>query len=90
MAKTVDAMKKVSEIRQRREGLHVIKRLQKGRVLEKDRDRKEVERNLSLIKSPAAGLVRDRGAHVEVTMDEDESSSEEEADAAPEAMAVEN
>ncbi|CAG0906624.1 unnamed protein product, partial [Cyprideis torosa] len=53
--KSVEAMKKVAEIRQKREGAHITKRLQKGRVLEKERDRKEVERNLALIKHPMAG-----------------------------------
>ncbi|XP_076633545.1 ribosomal protein L24-like [Colletes latitarsis] len=54
--KTVEAMKKVETIRQRRQNLHVMQRLRKGRELERERDIKEVQRDLSLVRSPAAGL----------------------------------
>lgn len=49
-------MKKVETIRQRRQNLHIMQRLHKGRELEEERDIKEVKRDLSLIRSPAAGL----------------------------------
>lgn len=55
-SKTVEAMKKVENIRQRRQNLHIMQRLQKGRELEEERDIKEVKRDLSIIRSPAAGL----------------------------------
>ncbi|XP_076646450.1 ribosomal protein L24-like [Halictus rubicundus] len=55
-SKTVEAMKKVETIRQRRQNLHIMQRLRKGRELERERDVKEVQRDLSLIRSPAAGL----------------------------------
>lgn len=54
--KTVEAMKKVETIRQRRQNLHIMQRLRKGRELEQEVDVKEVQRNLSLIRSPAIGL----------------------------------
>ncbi|XP_076297334.1 ribosomal protein L24-like [Lasioglossum baleicum] len=54
--KTVEAMKQVETIRQRRQNLHIMQRLRKGRELEKERDVKEVQRDLALIRSPAAGL----------------------------------
>ncbi|XP_076767045.1 ribosomal protein L24-like [Xylocopa sonorina] len=52
----VEAMKKVETIKQRRQNLHIMQRLRKGRELEQERDIKEVQRDLSLIRSPAAGL----------------------------------
>lgn len=55
-SKTVEAMKKVETIRQRRQNLHIMQRLRKGRELERERDVKEVQRDLSLVRSPAAGL----------------------------------
>ncbi|XP_034195419.1 ribosomal protein L24-like [Osmia lignaria lignaria] len=54
--KTIEAMRKVETIRQRRQNLHIMQRLRKGRELEQERDVKEVQRDLSLIRSPAAGL----------------------------------
>ncbi|EGI63634.1 PREDICTED: probable ribosome biogenesis protein RLP24 [Acromyrmex echinatior] len=55
-SKTIEAMKKVEIIRQRRQNLHIMQRLRKGKELEQERDIKEVQRDLSLIRSPAAGL----------------------------------
>uniref|UniRef100_A0A6M2DLI2 Probable ribosome biogenesis protein RLP24 n=1 Tax=Xenopsylla cheopis TaxID=163159 RepID=A0A6M2DLI2_XENCH len=54
--KTVDAMKKIETIRQRRQNNYIMQRLRKGREQEILRDVKEVHRDLSLIRSPAAGL----------------------------------
>ncbi|OXA62783.1 probable ribosome biogenesis protein RLP24 [Folsomia candida] len=56
--KTVDAMKKVEEIRQKRSGRFITQRLKKAKVIDKERDVKEVQRNLGLIRSPAAGLLQ--------------------------------
>ncbi|XP_069696322.1 probable ribosome biogenesis protein RLP24 [Periplaneta americana] len=55
-AKSVEAMKRVEEIRQRRQSQYMMQRLRKGRELELQRDIKEVQRDLALIRSPAAGL----------------------------------
>ncbi|KAG5317252.1 RLP24 protein, partial [Pseudoatta argentina] len=55
-SKSIEAMKKVEIIRQRRQNLHIMQRLRKGKELEQERDIKEVQRDLSLIRSPAAGL----------------------------------
>lgn len=54
--KAVEAMKKVETIKQKRQNNHIMQRLRKGRELENERDVKEVQRDLSLIRSPAAGL----------------------------------
>lgn len=75
----IDAMKKVENIKQRRQNLHIMQRLRKGRELEKERDIKEVQRDLSLIKSPAIGL-KERKKLEEITEHDkiQESSDEEE------------
>lgn len=82
--KSVEAMKKVEVIRQRRQNLHIMQRLRKGRVLEQERDIKEVQRDLSLIRSPAAGLKerkkQEEAAEEQMHVDED-SNNELEAEA---------
>lgn len=54
--KTVEAMKRVTEIKEKRAGLYVMERLRKGRQKEIEMDVKDVQKNMSLIRSPAAGL----------------------------------
>lgn len=54
----VEAMKKVEVIRQKRSGRFIIQRLKKAKVMDKERDTKEVQRGLSFIRSPAAGLLQ--------------------------------
>lgn len=79
--KTVEAMKKVENIRQKRQNLHIMQRLRKGRELEQERDIKEVQRDLSLIRSPAAGLKERRkleeAAEQEERMEESNDEKEE-------------
>ncbi|KYN22949.1 PREDICTED: probable ribosome biogenesis protein RLP24 [Trachymyrmex cornetzi] len=84
-SKTVEAMKKVETIRQRRQNLHIMQRLRKGKELEQERDIKEVQRDLSLIRSPAAGLKQrkkqeeaEEQEHMQV---DEESNNELEAEA---------
>lgn len=72
--KTVEAIKKVENIKQRRQNLHIMQRLRKGRTLEQERDIKEVQRDLSLIRSPAAGLKERK--KLEETAEEDEEMYE--------------
>lgn len=66
--KTIEAMKKVEVIKQRRQNLHIMQRLHKGRELEQERDIKEVQRNMSLIRSPAAGLKERKAKEAEEEM----------------------
>ncbi|XP_055851912.1 probable ribosome biogenesis protein RLP24 [Episyrphus balteatus] len=54
--KTLDAIKKVVEIKEKRQGQFVLDRLRKGREVEIQMDVKNVQQNISLIRSPAAGL----------------------------------
>lgn len=74
--KAVEAMKKVELIKQKRQGAYIMQRLRKGRELEQERDVKEVQRDLSLIKSPAAGL-KQRQAEEEANREKMEESEEE-------------
>lgn len=67
--KAVEAMKKVETIKQKRQNAYIMQRLRKGREVENERDIKEVQRDLSLIRSPAAGLKQRRAAEA---MEEDE------------------
>lgn len=78
--KSVEAMKKIETIRQRRQNLHIMQRLHKGRELEEERDIKEVKRDLSLIRSPAAGLKekkKQKEAEEQEQMYVDEESNDE-------------
>ncbi|XP_030374453.1 probable ribosome biogenesis protein RLP24 [Scaptodrosophila lebanonensis] len=72
--RSLDAIKKVTEIKQRRENLFVMERLRQGRKVEIEMDVKDVQRNMSLIRSPAAGLKERRAkeeAEAAALMDED-------------------
>lgn len=54
--KSVEAMKKVEEIRSRRQALHINKRHSKAKEVQRRSDNYEVTKNMGLIRSPAAGL----------------------------------
>lgn len=73
--KAIEAMKKVETIKQKRQNSYIMQRLRKGRELETERDVKEVQRDLSLIKSPAAGLKERKMA--ESVLDDTRESDEE-------------
>ncbi|CAH1112066.1 unnamed protein product [Psylliodes chrysocephalus] len=72
--KAIQAMKTVEKIKQKRQGAYIMQRLRKGREIEQERDVKEVQRDLSLIRSPAAGLKQRKQ---EETIAEDMRSSDE-------------
>ncbi|XP_022906193.2 probable ribosome biogenesis protein RLP24 [Onthophagus taurus] len=76
-SKAINAMKKVETIKQKRQNNFIMQRLRKGRELENERDIKEVQRDISLIKSPAAGLKKAKvGEEQRISESEDD---EEEA-----------
>jgi large subunit ribosomal protein L24e len=75
-------MKTVEGIRQKRVNTHIMQRLRKGRELEKERDIKEVQRDLSLIRSPAAGLKERKKLEEE----EDEKMEESDQEMEPEVI----
>lgn len=79
--KTVEAMKRVETIRQRRQGQYMMQRLRKGRELETQRDIKEVQRDLALIRSPAAGLKERRAMEESIVEEIHESDVEMEREA---------
>lgn len=75
--KTTDAIDRVTEIRNKRTGLYVMQRLRKGREKEIEMDVKDVQKNMSLIRSPAAGLKERQAkeaAQQAAMMDEDEEN----------------
>merc|ERR1712212_680469 len=72
---TIDAMKRVEEIKLKRQAHHIHERQHKGRAIEKMKDIKEVQRDLALIKSPAAGMKR---TNKDMDIEEDEEEIIEE------------
>ncbi|KAJ6633228.1 putative ribosome biogenesis protein RLP24 [Pseudolycoriella hygida] len=76
--KTLEAVARVTEIKEKRSREFVLKRLRKGHKVEVEMDVKDVQKNISLIRSPAAGL-RERKAKEaaqEAAMMSDESDDE--------------
>lgn len=70
----MDAIKRVNAIKEKRTDQFVLQRLRKGRQVEIEMDVKNVQKNMSLIRSPAAGL-RERKAKEaaqDAAMDDDE------------------
>uniref|UniRef100_A0A673V510 Probable ribosome biogenesis protein RLP24 n=1 Tax=Suricata suricatta TaxID=37032 RepID=A0A673V510_SURSU len=53
--KTIDAMKRVEEIKQTRQAKFIMNRLKKNKELQKVQDIKEVKQNIHLIRAPLAG-----------------------------------
>nr|Q6P6G7.1 RecName: Full=Probable ribosome biogenesis protein RLP24; AltName: Full=Ribosomal L24 domain-containing protein 1 [Rattus norvegicus]AAH62237.1 Similar to ribosomal protein L24-like; 60S ribosomal protein L30 isolog; my024 protein; homolog of yeast ribosomal like protein 24 [Rattus norvegicus] len=53
--KTIDAMKRVEEIKQRRQAKFIMNRLKKNKELQKVQDIREVKQNIHLIRAPLAG-----------------------------------
>lgn len=56
--KSVEAMKKVEQIRNRRQAAYINGRLDKAKEVQRRSDAYEVTKNIGLIRSPAAGLKR--------------------------------
>ena len=76
-SKTLGAMKRIDEIKIRRQNQHIINRLKKGKEVRKMADIKEVQKNINLIRPPAAALKRKRQeGKVEVSMESDEEEEE--------------
>ncbi|XP_022651394.1 probable ribosome biogenesis protein RLP24 [Varroa destructor] len=71
----MNAMEKIMEIRKKREAHFIMNRLKHGRKLERERDFKEVKRDLCLIKSVCARDRRKEKVHIEEA-DADHESDE--------------
>ncbi|KAK3097009.1 hypothetical protein FSP39_005561 [Pinctada imbricata] len=74
---TVKAMKRIEEIRVKRQNQFIRNRLRKGKELRKEADVKEVEKNIHLIKSPAAKAKRLEKKMMQVVKEEDIDMDEE-------------
>mgnify|MGYP003574516712 CR=1 FL=1 len=74
---TVEAMKKIDEIKVKRQNQYIMNRLKKGKELRKAADFKEVEKNIHLIKSPAARSSRLEKKMVQVIKEEEDEDMEE-------------
>lgn len=73
---TVAAMKKVTEIRTKRQNLHIHNRLKINKKLQKTKDIKEVEKNINLIRAPGARVKKMEKKIVEVIEEEEDEGME--------------
>uniref|UniRef100_A0A915J0E2 Probable ribosome biogenesis protein RLP24 n=1 Tax=Romanomermis culicivorax TaxID=13658 RepID=A0A915J0E2_ROMCU len=71
----VDAAKTSQQIKDKRAGQYIKARLDKGKVLRKRQDLKNLEKNIHLIKSPAAGLKAKHKVKIEAPMSDDEQEN---------------
>ena len=69
-------MKRIEEIKGRRQAQHIYDRWKKAKEIEKQKDIKEVQRDLALIRSPAAGLKRPQK---EMEVEEEDAEEEMES-----------
>merc|ERR1711913_107339 len=68
---TITAMQRVEEIKNKRQAHHIFQRMKLAKKIQKAKDIKEVERDLALIKSPAAGLKKANKEALEGEMEDD-------------------
>merc|ERR1739849_59277 len=68
---SINAMQRVEEIKNKRQAHHIFQRMKMAKKIQKAKDIKEVERDLALIKSPAAGLKKANAEAREEEMDAD-------------------
>lgn len=74
---TVKAMQRITEIKTKRQNQFILNRLKKGKELRKEADVKEVEKNIHLIKSPAARSAKLEKRLVQVIEEDDDEKMEE-------------
>ncbi|KAH3833029.1 probable ribosome biogenesis protein RLP24 [Dreissena polymorpha] len=74
---TVRAMQRISEIKNKRQNQFILNRLKKGKELRKEADVREVQKNIHLIKSPAARSTQLEKRLVEVIREEDDAKMED-------------
>lgn len=79
--KTVDAIKRVNEIKERREKHFVMERLRKGTQREIHNDVRDVQKNISLIRAPEGIRKKDREEEQNKAMEMDEDAEVEYMDA---------
>ncbi|KAG1705773.1 putative ribosome biogenesis protein RLP24 [Nymphon striatum] len=74
---TVGIMKTVHVIKLKREAQHINNRLKKGKILRKEQDLKEVQRDISLIKSAVSGKAKKKEASIIEVVEESVQEMEE-------------
>jgi len=74
-SQTITAMQRVEEIKNKRQSHFILQRMKIAKKIQKAKDIKEVERDLALIKSPAAGLKRVSQEKTGEEMEEDIDTS---------------
>lgn len=74
--KTVDAIKKINEIKERREKHFVMERLRTGTQREIHNDIRDVQKNISLIRAPEGIRKKDKEVEHDVSMEDDEEEIE--------------
>uniref|UniRef100_UPI00398EFED5 probable ribosome biogenesis protein RLP24 n=1 Tax=Pristiophorus japonicus TaxID=55135 RepID=UPI00398EFED5 len=70
-SKSVEAMKKVQEIKEKRQARFVMNRLKKNKELQTKADIKEVKQNIHLIEAPHAGKAKQLEEKMVVTLQQD-------------------
>lgn len=68
--KTVQAMKKVNEIRAARQDRHYEKRMEKSKVIQKAADRRQLEQEIHLVKAPKSLLAKEREEKLKVAVEQ--------------------
>ena len=63
-------MQRVEEIKNKRQAHHIFQRMKAAKKIQKAKDIREVERDLALIKSPAAGLKKANDTLVEMAAED--------------------
>jgi len=76
-SKTIDAIKKVNEIKERRERHYVMERLRKGTQREIHNDVRDVQKNIALIRAPEG--IRKKDKQMETEQEEEEEIVYEDA-----------
>ncbi|CAC5400808.1 probable ribosome biogenesis protein RLP24 [Mytilus californianus] len=74
---SIKAMKRIEEIRIKRQNQYILNRLKKGKELRKEADVKEVEKNIHLIRAPGAKGKQLERKMVQVIKEEDVDMDEE-------------
>ena len=68
---TINAMQRIEEIKNKRQAHHIFQRMKASKKIQQAKDIREVERDLALIKSPAAGLKKANAEKTEAEMEDD-------------------
>lgn len=74
--KTIDAIKRINEIKERREKHFVMERLRKGTQREIHNDVRDVQKNISLIRAPEGIRKKDREEEQNKAMEVEEEEIE--------------